>query len=128
MGDDGEKGQEPTITLRPEQEQLLRESSIRSGLAQSTESETFDQALDTLRNRMPKPPEEKKCVATVARRLFCFGKRHGLSLGGSTIKDPLREGRQLNRFVLDASIVLTWCFPDEESKKAQEVVQASLIG
>jgi hypothetical protein len=29
----------------------------------------------------------------VARRLASFGKRHGLSLGGSTIKDLLHESR-----------------------------------
>jgi predicted nucleic acid-binding protein len=29
----------------------------------------------------------------------------------------------VSRFVLDASIVLTWCFPDEESQKAQEVAE-----
>ena len=27
----------------------------------------------------------------------------------------------MTRFVLDASIVLTWCFPDEESQKAEAV-------
>jgi predicted nucleic acid-binding protein len=27
----------------------------------------------------------------------------------------------VTRFVLDASTVLTWCFPDEEAQKAQEV-------
>lgn len=27
----------------------------------------------------------------------------------------------MSRFVLDASIALTWCFPDEESQMAQEV-------
>ena len=27
----------------------------------------------------------------------------------------------MTRFVLDASIVLTWCFPDEEAQKAQEI-------
>jgi predicted nucleic acid-binding protein len=29
----------------------------------------------------------------------------------------------VSRFVLDASIVLTWCFPDEESHKAHEVAE-----
>jgi predicted nucleic acid-binding protein len=29
----------------------------------------------------------------------------------------------VSRFVLDASIVLTWCFPDEASQKAQEVAE-----
>ena len=27
----------------------------------------------------------------------------------------------MSRFVLDASTVLTWCFPDEEAQKAQEI-------
>lgn len=27
----------------------------------------------------------------------------------------------MNRFVLDASVVMTWCFPDESSQKAVEV-------
>jgi predicted nucleic acid-binding protein len=27
----------------------------------------------------------------------------------------------VTRFVLDASIVLTWCFPDEEAQRAQEI-------
>ena len=29
----------------------------------------------------------------------------------------------MNRFVLDASIVLTWCFPDEESRQADEIAE-----
>jgi hypothetical protein len=80
-----------TIILRPEQEQLLREA-IRSGLAQSTD-EALDQALDTLRSRLPKPADEAESTATIARRLASFGERHGLSLGGSTIKDLLHESR-----------------------------------
>ncbi|MEA3006956.1 MAG: hypothetical protein QOI94_2225, partial [Acidobacteriaceae bacterium] len=34
----------------------------------------------------------------------------------------------MSRFVLDASIVLTWCFPDEESQKAQEVAERIVGG
>jgi predicted nucleic acid-binding protein len=34
----------------------------------------------------------------------------------------------VSRFVLDASIVLTWCFPDEESQKAQEVAERIAAG
>jgi predicted nucleic acid-binding protein len=34
----------------------------------------------------------------------------------------------VSRFVLDASIVLTWCFPDEESQKAQEVAERIVGG
>jgi hypothetical protein len=80
-----------TIILRPEQEQLLREV-IDSGLARTTE-EALDQALDTLRHRLPKPATETESTATVARRLASFGKRHELSLGGLTIKELLHESR-----------------------------------
>lgn len=29
----------------------------------------------------------------------------------------------MSRIVLDASVVLTWCFPDEEAHKAQEIAE-----
>ena len=82
-----------TILLKPEQEQLLREA-ISSGLAQTTD-EALDQALDALRCRLAKPAPEngKESTAAVARRLATFGKRHGLSLNGSPIKDLLNESR-----------------------------------
>jgi hypothetical protein len=80
-----------TIILRPEQEQLLREA-MNSGLAQSTD-EALDQALDTLRSRLAKSPDEAESTPIVVRRLASFGKRHGLSLGGSSIKDLLHESR-----------------------------------
>jgi predicted nucleic acid-binding protein len=31
-------------------------------------------------------------------------------------------------FVLDASIVLTWCFPDEETRKAEEISERIALG
>jgi predicted nucleic acid-binding protein len=31
-------------------------------------------------------------------------------------------------FVLDASIVLTWCFPDEEAQKAEEISERIALG
>jgi predicted nucleic acid-binding protein len=31
-------------------------------------------------------------------------------------------------FVLDASIVLTWCFPDEEARKAEEISERIALG
>ncbi len=80
-----------TIILRPEQERLLRDA-IDSGLAH-TPDEALDQALDALRLRLPKPSPEAESTATIARRLASFGRRHGLSLGGSTIKDLLHESR-----------------------------------
>ena len=34
----------------------------------------------------------------------------------------------MSRFVLDASVVLTWCFPDEQSEKAQTVSEQFAAG
>ena len=34
----------------------------------------------------------------------------------------------MRRFVLDASIVLTWCFPDEEAQKAEEISERIALG
>ena len=45
-----------TIILRPEQEQVLREA-INSGLAHAPD-EALDQALDMLRDRLPKQSAE----------------------------------------------------------------------
>ncbi len=81
-----------TITLRPEQERVILEA-INSGLAHNPD-EALDQALDALRERLPAAagtPDES--VAAAARRLATFGKRHGLSLGGLTVKELLDESR-----------------------------------
>jgi hypothetical protein len=80
-----------TIILRPEQEQVLLEA-INSGLAHTTD-EALDQALDALRLRLPRRATPEAEAAAVVRRLATFGKRHGLSLGGSTVKELLRESR-----------------------------------
>ena len=34
----------------------------------------------------------------------------------------------MSQFVLDASIILTWCFPDEESQKALEISERIAAG
>ena len=34
----------------------------------------------------------------------------------------------MSRIVLDASIVLTWCFPDEQAHKAQEIAERIAAG
>ncbi len=83
-----------TITLRPDQERVLVDA-INSGLAHSAD-EALEQALDALRLRLPPQapaatPDES--VAAAVRRLATFGKRHGLSLGGITVKELLRESR-----------------------------------
>ena len=79
-----------TIILRPEQERVLMDA-IDSGLAHDAD-EALDQALDALRGRMPSPASDES-VAAAARRLATLGKRHGLSLGGLTVKELLRESR-----------------------------------
>jgi hypothetical protein len=81
-----------TIVLKPEQERILLEA-IDSGLAHTTD-EALDQALDALRERLPRARGSvDESVAAAARRLATFGKRHGLSLGGLTIKELLDESR-----------------------------------
>ena len=80
-----------TIILKPEQERVLQQA-IDSGLANSAD-EALDQALDALRLRLPnhKAPQEE--AASAVRRLATFGKRHGLTLDGLTVKELLRESR-----------------------------------
>jgi hypothetical protein len=79
------------IVLKPEQEKVLIEA-INSGLAR-TPQEALDQALEALRARLPHEGPVDESVAAAARRLGTFGKRHGLSLDGLTIKELLRESR-----------------------------------
>ena len=82
-----------TITLRPEQERVIMDA-INSGLAHNAD-EALDQALDALRGRLPAAsagtPDDS--VSAAVRRLATFGERHGLSLGGLTVKELLRESR-----------------------------------
>jgi hypothetical protein len=78
-----------TIILKPEQEKLLTQA-VNSGLAR-TPDEALDQALNTLRARLPHEPKPvDESVAAAARRLRTFGKRHGLSLDGLTIRELRR--------------------------------------
>ncbi|MBV8361411.1 MAG: hypothetical protein JO189_26255 [Deltaproteobacteria bacterium] len=79
------------IILTPEQEKLLIQA-INSGLAR-TAGEALDQALDALRARLPHEGSVDESVASAARRLGTFGKRHSLTLSGLTIKELLRESR-----------------------------------
>jgi hypothetical protein len=80
-----------TIILQPEQERLLREA-VTSGMAK-TADEALEQAFEMLRQRLPEYSGKGESSAAAVRRLSSFGRRHGLSLGGATIKDLLRESR-----------------------------------
>lgn len=55
--------------------------------------ETFAEQvlLEQIHSASAKEPDSS--VAAAARRLGTFGKRHGLSLGGMTIKELLNESR-----------------------------------
>jgi len=46
-----------------------------------------------LRDRLPRQTAEVESAAASARPLARFGKSHGLSLGGATIKELLHESR-----------------------------------
>jgi hypothetical protein len=80
-----------TMILKPEQERVLIEA-VKSGLAETT-NDALDQALETLKDRLPPNGSPNESVADAARRLATFGKRHGLSLGGLTVKELLRKSR-----------------------------------
>lgn len=85
-----------TITLKPEQERVIQEAIV-SGLAH-TPDDALDKAFDALRARLAQQDSASddataNSAAAVARRLATFGKRHGLSLGGMTIKELLRQSR-----------------------------------
>jgi hypothetical protein len=66
--------------------------AVKSGLAETT-NEALDHALDALKSLLPQKVAPNESVAAAARRLATFGKRHGVSLGGLTIKELLRESR-----------------------------------
>jgi predicted RNA-binding protein len=51
----------------------------------------LEEALTEVRSQREESDDQS--VAEAARRLATFGKRHGLSLGGMTIKELLRESR-----------------------------------
>ena len=81
-----------TIILNSEQEQVLNDA-IKSGLA-PTADEALNQALESLRSRLAQQrARTDDTVAASVRRLATFGKRHGLSLGGTSIKELLNESR-----------------------------------
>lgn len=55
--------------------------------------ETFAEQVLLERIQDEFPPAPDSSVAEAARRLGTFGIRHGLSLGGMTIKELLNESR-----------------------------------
>ena len=79
------------IVLRAEHEELLQEA-IHSGVAH-TPDEALDQAFDMLRQSLHRTASERESSMNAVRRLASFGKRNGLSLGGMTVKELLRESR-----------------------------------
>lgn len=80
-----------TITLRPDQEQVLRRA-IHSGLAQ-TPDEALARAFQLLAEQLPADSRASGQVVEATQRLSRFGKEHGLSLGGMTVKELINASR-----------------------------------
>jgi CRP-like cAMP-binding protein len=81
-----------TVTLLPEQERLLRQM-IDSGFAKTPE-EALARALDLLKERLPSATTNNDVTrAEAVKRLAEFRTKHGLTLGGLTIKELVNAGR-----------------------------------
>jgi Arc/MetJ-type ribon-helix-helix transcriptional regulator len=80
-----------TIEIRrPELERRLLEQ-IESGRFRDVD-EMIARALDALYEKEQSPALDESTAAAV-RRLATFGERHGLSLGGLSVKELLNESR-----------------------------------
>ena len=108
-----------TITLKPEQEKVLIQA-INSGLAHNTD-EALDQACDALRARLPHDGPVDESVAAAALTLGNVRETAWPFLGRLDDRGTCSREQAVTRFVLDASTVLTWCFPDEKAQNAQEI-------
>jgi hypothetical protein len=76
-------------------EAFVREEYNRARITRSEACRLLDIAdaeLDQALEAEPQSPQDES-VAAAVRRLAAFGTRHGLSLGGMTIKELLRESR-----------------------------------
>jgi len=73
---------------RPEVEALIKER-LQSGRFKDAE----DVILEALRSSGTAPPQVEEQRQEAIERLRTFGKTHGLSLGGITIRDLRHEAR-----------------------------------
>ena len=78
-----------TLELRPEVEAGLMAQAQASGLS----LEAYVEQVLQERSRGAVDGSVDSSIAAAARRLGTFGKRHGLSLGGTTIRELLNESR-----------------------------------
>jgi hypothetical protein len=78
-----------TLELRPEVEAGLMAQAQASGLS----LEAYVEQVLQERSRGAVDESVDSSIAAAARRLGTFGKRHGLSLGGTTIRELLNESR-----------------------------------
>ena len=83
------------IDIKPEVQAELSRQAAALGVDISAYAASLleEAAHNSARAPISKPSSEAESTATVARRLASFGKRHGLSLGGATIKELLHESR-----------------------------------
>jgi hypothetical protein len=78
-----------TLELRPEVEAGLLAQAQASGLS----LEAYVEQVLQERSRGAVDESVDSSIAAAARRLATFGKRHGLSLGGTSIRELLNESR-----------------------------------
>lgn len=81
------KADHMTITLRPEQEQVIQEA-IQSGMYGSVD-EVLDRALESIRTVSGSTLSRSQLAGRRIRKL-----RKGVTLGGTPIKELIEEGRE----------------------------------
>jgi Arc/MetJ-type ribon-helix-helix transcriptional regulator len=87
-----------TVTLKPEQEQVVGEA-IRAGLI-GTADEVIDAGIEAIRQRLESSTSfgntrsRQQQIDAAAERLLKFGEKYHFSLGDITIKDLVNEGRR----------------------------------
>jgi hypothetical protein len=84
-----------TVTLRPEQEQVVGEA-IRAGLI-GTADEVVDVGIEAIRQRLESTVSAgttQQMIDAAADRLLKFGDKYRFSSGGMTIEELVNEGRR----------------------------------
>jgi len=70
----------------------------------------LEEAVDLL---VARPLEVERSPREAAiERLKTFGQTHGLSFGGVRLREFRHDRATVNGIVLDASLTLSWCFPE----------------
>jgi hypothetical protein len=80
-----------TLDIRPEvQAELARQAAAQGRAIEAVATDLLEDAIHTPPSQRPAAPAE---VVEACERLKAFGKRHGLSLGGMTLRELRHEAR-----------------------------------